>query len=118
MSRKIKQKSEGKKENKKALKKVLVLMANFTWMYALYQVMIMLGDRLRSIVPYAICSGAYLAAATILLGIYYFCSSGESDEEKKEKYKSLFLWAFPIVIVLLLDVLGIVVFDYIINLFA
>jgi hypothetical protein len=117
MPRKIKSKNEGKKENKQAMKYALCLMANFTWMFVLYRVMIMLGEKLRTILPYAIFSGACLAAATVLLGIYYFCTSGETDTEKKEKYKPLFLWAFPMVVVLLLDVLETVIFDNIINLF-
>lgn len=118
MPRKIKSKSQEKKENKKSFKYVLAIMGNFTWMFLLYQSMIMLGEHLRSILPYAVCSGVFLAAATILLCIYYFCTAGETDATKKEKYKPLFLWAFPIVIVLLLDVLGTVIFDYIINLFS
>lgn len=118
MPRKVKVKKEEKKKDKKKLKYVIFLMLNFTWMFALYRIMIMLGEQLRSILPYAVCSGLYLAAAAILLGIYYFCTSGESDPVNKEKYKPLFLWAFPIVVVLLLDVLETVVLDYIINLFS
>ncbi|MBR6651164.1 MAG: hypothetical protein IKL36_07125 [Clostridia bacterium] len=115
MPRKIKTPQE--KGNKKSVKYAVFMAVNFTWMFALYRIMIMLGERLETILPYAICSGAYLAAATVLLGICYFCTSGETDVEKKEKYKPLFLWAFPIILVLLLDVLETVIFDNIINLF-
>lgn len=78
----------------------------------------MLSEHLGTIIPYAICATIYLIAATVLLAFYYFATSGESDPVKREKYKPMFVWAFPIVIVLLLDVLEAIVFDYIINLFS
>ncbi len=106
------------KKNKKNVKYLIAIMLNFSWMFILYRAMIMLGEHVRSLLPYALCSSIYLAAGAILLGIYYFCTAGESDVAKKERYKSLFVWAFPIVLVLLLDVLETIILDNIINLFS
>jgi len=114
----MKNKKEGKKGKKISGKYILGIMLNFTWMFVLYRAMIFLGEQLHSLLPYAICSSIYLAAAAILLATYYFCTSGESDGIKKEKYKPLFVWAFPIVIVLLTDVFEAVVLDNIINFFS
>lgn len=118
MPEQIKNKKEGKKGNKKGTKYALGIMLNFLWMFILYRSMVFLGQYLHSLLPYAICSTIYLTAAAILLAMYYFCTSGEIDAANKEKYKPLFVWAFPIVIVLLLDVFEAVIFDNIINLFS
>ncbi len=108
----------GKVKGKKGSTYALGIIFNFIWMFIVYRAVLMLSEHIGSIVPYAICSCVYLIAATSLLCAYYFATSGETDAEKKNRYKSLFVWAFPIVIVLLFDVLETVVFDYIINLFA
>lgn len=107
-----------KKPDKKTGKYLIAILLNFSWMFALYRAMIMLGEHVRSLLPYAICSSLYLAAGAILLGIYYFCTKGETDVSKKERYKPLFVWAFPIVLVLLLDVLETILLDNIINMFS
>lgn len=98
-------------------KYAIILMVNFAWMFILYRAVLMISERYNTLIPYIICASVYLVAATLLLGLYYFGTQGESDRDKKEKYKPIFLWAFPIVTVLLLDFLEAVVIDYIINLF-
>lgn len=103
---------------KKGSRYAIFIILNFIWMFVLYRAVLMFSQHINSIIPYAICASVYLIAATLLLGIYYFTTSGETDSEKKEKYKPLFVWAFPIVVVLLLDVLEAIILDYIINLFV
>ena len=107
-----------KVKQKKGSKYALWIIFNFIWMFVLYRAVLMLSEYMGSLIPYAICASVYLIAATVLLCAYYFLTSGESDAEKKEKYKPMFVWAFPIVVVLLLDVFEAVILDYIINLFA
>ena len=107
-----------KVKNKKGSKYALGIILNFVWMFALYRLVLMFSQHINSIIPYAICASVYLIAATVLLVLYYFMTSGETDAEKKEKYKPMFVWAFPIVVVLLMDVAETIILDYIINLFA
>ena len=107
-----------KVKNKKGAKYAVYIMLNFVWMFALYRVVLLFSQHINSIIPYAVCASVYLIAATLLLGIYYFSTSGETDKAKKEKYKPLFVWAFPIIVVLLLDVTETIILDYVINLFA
>lgn len=108
----------GKVKQKKGTKYALGIILNFVWMFAVYRAVLIFSQHIESIIPYAVCASVYLIAATALLVSYYFLTSGEEDAEKKEKYKPMFVWAFPIVIVLLLDVLETIILDYIINLFA
>ncbi len=102
---------------KNGQKYAVYIIVNFVWMFVLYRGVLMLSEHMNSIIPYGICASVYLIAATVLLGVYYFGSSGETDPVKKEKYKPLLPWAFPMVVVLLLDVLEAVILDNIISMF-
>lgn len=115
MPRKVKK--EAAPKNKKRTKYAIQLIVNFVWMFVLYRAVLIISEKFETIIPYAICATVYIVAATVMLCIYYFATSGETDAENKEKYKPLIVWSFPIVVVLLLDVMETVVLDYIINLF-
>ncbi|MBQ5333535.1 MAG: hypothetical protein IJ389_02320 [Clostridia bacterium] len=103
---------------KNGTKYALLIIVNFIWMFVVYRAILMLSEHYGTLIPYIICASVYLVASAFLLGFYYFSTSGETDPVKKEKYKPMLLWAFPIVTVLLLDVLEAVVLDYFINLFS
>ena len=98
-------------------KYALTIIVNFVWMFILYRGILLVSEHYNTLIPYMICESLYLVSATLLLGIYYFATQGEADKMKKEKYKPMILWAFPMVTVLLLDFLEAVVIDYIINMF-
>lgn len=96
-------------------KNALLIMINFVWMFILYRGCVFWTDSIQNITPYAICTTVYLLAVSALMVVYFFTGDPGRPETRK---KTLLAWAFPILVCLIIDVLDLVLIDYLINLFT
>ncbi len=101
-------------KGKKGSKYALGIILNFVWMFVLYRGCIFWTESAQTMIPYGICAAVYLVAVSVLMVLYFYTGDPNKPETRN---KGLLMWAFPILVCLILDVLDIIVIGYIIDLF-
>ncbi len=98
----------------------LLIIVNFIWMFLVYQGCIQIGDKIGSALPYKICTIVYGAAAILLFLIYWIKSHPKTEgaETAAGAGKLLLAWAFPILIIFLLDLFDLYVLQQVRELLA
>ena len=82
----------------------LLILVNFVWMFLLYQGCIQLGSRMKTALPYQICTIAFAAAAIALFLLYWIKTHPKDGSDVPAgRGKVLLSFFFPILIVFLLD---------------
>ena len=109
-------------KNKKTLSggESILFFFNLIWMVAVYYGCVILGEREGIMLPYQLCSGIYVSAAIILIAVSAVFSgklvSKKTGEERTQRQKDisrkLILWALPLIIVLLIDMMDLFVVEY------
>lgn len=100
--------------SKAGQKNAIGIILNFVWMFVVYRACVFWSEQINSIIPYAICASLFLIAVSVLLVVYYFTADPKNPGERNKK---LLVWAFPILVCLIVDVLDLMILDYIISLF-
>lgn len=92
----------------------LLILINFIWMFLVYQGCIYLGARMKSALPYQICTIVFAAAAIVLFLVYWIKTHPKegADNVPKDKGKVLLSFFFPILIVFLLDFIDLYILQY------
>ncbi|MBQ4067182.1 MAG: hypothetical protein IJD22_06015 [Clostridia bacterium] len=114
--------NSNKAERAKGLKagELLLLIANFLWMAALYYGCVYVSERTGSMVLYQVCAIVYVVAAVVLPFLSGVLSgkfvSEKQGEERSERQlamsRRLLLLAIPLISVLLIDFIDLFVVEY------